>query len=733
MSQSRSSLLVCVLWGGIFASQGIAAPASQYASLSGALPPDARIFVEMRDLDAVLQTPAASALGNLLTPLVRQAAQTQPAATQPGTAPATQPTTTSAPVSRPATAPARTASRPATRPSWRRRVAHAVGIESTEAAELLLAGRLAFAADGWGSIGDAVLLAEPPDAAELEAELAPMRVAASAAGRIRQYAVSADHELACDGRLVVLGRKVHPGCLYHRTLALWIAGGPSLADLPEFRQRTGSLTSGAQVVLYADNTVRPPASLPASQPATRPATQPALTQAWPTFNTVALGLNVHPDALTVEMSGRTATTQPAAQSDGAPLQLLSRMPASTLVGWTQQVDYADEFRRLDAENPAGIPRFYLDVLQTGLPRGAVRERLLEHLVGESLFVIGQTRAPSPTRTPASPPAATAPATSTAPIAPPAGPILPTLTMLVRTDAPHDAEPILLHVSQNLLRLVNSRKLDDGPVTMRNIPLPEGGGTIHSIDIGRLFASTGGADFLASLELSWTVADTWVVVGTHPDAVRQVVRTRRGSPDSMPAGPAQDAVRQAREGGGSPLILLVAQPRSAADVLDSWVRYIRQAHPEMLQADWWHALRSRQNASRIQLGILSGHTSPGMIEVTQTIAGWPAHGRLMPGDIILGINGRLLDQHDPESSLRAIIAARGNTTHISVRVLRAGREQQVDLPMPPATQDDVAPGIRPVQFLAQLADLLRTFSSASYAIWQRSPDVLHARLELRFAR
>ena len=167
------------------------------------------------------------------------------------------------------------------------------------------------------------------------------------------------------------------------------------------------------------------------------------------------------------------------------------------------------------------------------------------------------------------------------------------------------------------------------------------------------------------------------------------------------------------------------------MIDSWVAYVKRHHPEMLQPQWWAGLWRKQRLSGVQLGIRPTTGAPaGRVEVGQTLSGYPAHGRLLPGDQILRVDGRPLDPEHPLASLSRLVATRRRTDGITVRVLRGAGELDVEIPMEAAQWD--AAHLQPVELLRQAALVLRIFRSAPYALWQPSPELINARLELRFA-
>lgn len=672
-------LAILAAYGLVAAGRVMAAePLRDAASIAHFVPADARLFLAIENLPAFLQTRPGRQVTELLAGLVAQ----------PTTRPASQPAT-----------------RPA--PTWQQDLGEKLGIENPRAAQLLFGGRLAIAADGWSGIGDAILLAEPADPAALEGELQGQRVPETAQAKVRRYHLTGNHELACDGKIVAVGGQSAPPSLYARTLAMWSTDNRvTLADLAEFRERLAGVPAESHVLFYTGTGM-----------AAGPTSRPANDWSWllPNVKSAAVGVVLNGVGMTVETSSRLAAPPPDGAAPDPPIDSILRLPASTLAAWTWPIRYAEEYRRLEAADADGTFRFYIDLMQAGLPPDTLQTGLLGHLVGDTIVMIGYLPLP---------PAPGEPAGSVL--------LLPTAALAVETDDPDSVAAVAQHVIDNLLRLLNLQPLPDGPLAVRESTVPPHGPTIRSLPVGRLFATQTACEFLRSLEISWTVADRWLILATHPDVVRQIIEVRRGGGQAITVGGIQQTLQRVKAHKGSPQMAMVARPVGVAGMLDSWIQFIARKHPDMLRPDWWGRLRRRQLASGVQLGIVPGRaptTQPG-VPIERTLPGWPAHDVLRPGDRILAVDGHEVDPRRPLPSLRELVANRPKADTLSVRVLREGQEAAVQIHMPvPAGAPEP---IQPFDVLEKLADLLRVFSSASYVTWQPAPNLLNARLELELS-
>ncbi|HPD28739.1 MAG TPA: hypothetical protein PLL20_02000 [Phycisphaerae bacterium] len=703
----------CWLSLGLGMAGTMAADATSPALLARSVPADARLYLEFHALGSFAGTPFDLMMSRMVGDLVTSGSG---AATQPDTTPpAAQPT------------------------AWRAWFAETVGLQDPKAADLLFSGPIAFAAEGWSGLGDAVLLAEPEDVSGLETVMKPHL--ASSSPKVRVYRLSQEHELACDGRVAVLGRSGESINLYRRTVALWESdGGATLGDMAEFRERMAGLPTGAQIIFYAGSTARAAEA------------RFILGQWWPAdwvqLRSVAIGVGVSPAGLMFDVD---AHADPDSQPQPAPplaADALSRLPASVVAAWTRPIDFVERFRRLQVDDPTGI----IEVLLADMPGRSIEWQLLDHLGDSAVFVLARRPMFAGTASSFQPDVATARGTTTmpapassapsasleaAPASAASGPaarepvlILPVLAMLVETDDPHAVEAALERITLNLQYLVASRSPGDAGGVVSRVP-ERGGGQMVSVSLRRLFESRTKCPFLLNLELSWIVWDRWLIIGTNTDVVHEIVAARRGEGQLLPPGLMPHLVAEVSQSGTVGQMLLLGQPRDLAEMLDSWVAYVSAYHPQMLLAEWWRDLERRQRSMGVQLGVVpTARAVRSAVEVGQTLPGYPAFGVLQPGDLILRVDGHVLSEDDPSRSLRQLLSVAGESGKVTLRILRGGREKDVAITMPAVTES--ARTVQPVTLLKQIAGFLRPFPTAGYAVWRPGPERLKAHLELRLA-
>jgi hypothetical protein len=583
---------------------------------------------------------------------------------------------------------------------WIHAAARAMGIEDAATADLLFSGPIALAADGWSGLGDTILLARPVDVAALERALKHPAPPPEARPDIREYHLGREHLLATNGSVVIIGHPAQRRDIFGRAvLQLGNEYAASLADAEDFQDRTAELPPQSQVVLYAGTGTR--------ETSTGTATGVWWPEGWPQFESAAVAAVIESTGIAVHMNGRLDSAGRASRRTRVPVESVLRLPSSAIIAWSRSIDYVDLLRVLEADYPQIVSM----VLHSGLTPEELEEGLLSHLVGDSVLMVGQMDV-HPMGT-----------DGTETLA------LPVAAMAVETDDPYLVEGMLDRLTHNLLRSLDLESLPEGVSAVERRPLA-GGGEVVSVPVGQVLAARSQCPFLRNLTVSWTVADRWLVVSSHPGTVQAIIEARRAETPSLPAELVPAVLREAESQGAAGQMLLIARPRAAASMIDSWVGYITRHHPEMLEPQWWERLRQKQRLDSVQLGILpSTRNLPGAVEVGDTMPNYPAYGRLEPGDVILAVDGKPLSTDNPLSSLREQLATRRRPNAVTMLVRRGGRELEIDVPLQTAAWDTGT--LRPIELLRKAAAVMRLFSSASYAVWRSAPEVLHARLELNW--
>lgn len=616
-------------------------------------------------------------------------------------------------------------------------LAEVLGIKDPSDARRRLFGRqAAVALPSWADMADGVVLARPDDVQPIENALAARKIAQERIGRVRQYQLDAHgHYLATDGWVILLGRRAGPSSPYERAMQL-LAGmpGASLAQEEQFRNEVAALGSGnRRALLYFAPPTPPPASRPvvatastsgpattraatASAPflplASRPATQPTRATmhrwwpaSWPTLMRGAVGLSAEGPAIAIDIRGQLDRPAPPHLRD-ANLAVLKVLPETTLAAWAQSIDYLSHYRSMAGGSPS-VLSLYLAFVDARMRAAntSLADGLLAHLGQETIVLLGRIPAADQTVK--------------------AGFDLAAVGMIIPTTGSAAAKRGLDLVGESAVAIVSfpgvRPKLKE-PVQITQSAFE--GTTIAELNLGEFFRTQSDCPYAHTIGLSWAVTDRDIILSTHSDHIRQILRARSGRGGTL--GSRMEAVGPLHGGPAGADAVLLAQPAAAAAMLDGWIAYLAKHHPAVLAPEWWKA-RLSQQSGRVSLGFGMTSTRPTDVIVHNTLPGWPAHGRLLPGDRILKVNGTALDAENPRASLKRLLAGRGKGNEVVLTVLRSEKTLDVPIALPeePATFD-------PIGAVRQISKLLQPFATASYTVRCTLPDRFSARVVLRAA-
>jgi hypothetical protein len=611
-------------------------------------------------------------------------------------------------------------------------LAAALGIDNPVAVRGEVFGRrAALALPSWANLDEGVLLAVPENIAPLEAVLEKRGRKPETIGKARQYKLDKlDHWLATDGRVVLLGQRREGRSLYDHAVAL-LAGEAtdSLATDPAFQTEVAPLNTGAQrAMMYFSSTPAPATQPTATQPtASAPATtQPAgtttapstqgiqdpiarmtkrwLPTTWPRLVKGAVGASVEDRLIRLDIHGQLNQAAPPHLQD-ANVAVLETLPATTLAAWAQAVDYPAYYRAFIRGSPT-LLTLYLTYIDSRLKAAgsSLGAGLLERLGQDTIVLFGVIPE----------------AEQTAPV----GYELPALGVIVPVDDRASVASAMDVVGGSiaaLLPLAGVRPKDQPNATALT-KADYNGTTICAVPVGELFKRQTTCPYLHTLRLSWAVTDHDLILSTHDDHIRQIVRARAGQAPQL--GPRLASAGKLNHLPPSADGVLLAQPAAIAAMFESWIAYAEARNPEVLKPEWWQA-RQEERLAQANLGFALGKSEPGQITVRNTLPGWPAHGRLEPGDRIVAVDGQPLAQGDAKASLRMAIVNRRDAGRITLSVIRKGTTMDVEIPIP-----DVPQAFDPIGAIRQINELLKPFAAASYTVWAAPPDRFNARVMLR---
>ena len=243
-------------------------------------------------------------------------------------------------------------------------------------------------------------------------------------------------------------------------------------------------------------------------------------------------------------------------------------------------------------------------------------------------------------------------------------------------------------------------------------------------------------WLRGAEISWAAADDWLVLTLGREHLERILDARAGH--VLPLRGLKEAPRLGSHPTDYRFVALV-QPASAANVVERWRGRIA-AGPFVHDAATSPGADTGFAETQVPLGGIGFTLAAerlGGAAVVETVDGSAALQNLLrSGDVILGVDGRLLAMEFPAADLRQQLLAGGEPTGKTLRVQRAGSMLEITVPSPPATpaaapETDDAEALPALEALEDLLSAARTVSAATIAIEGGVAERYSARVSLRF--
>ncbi|MCH8970312.1 MAG: PDZ domain-containing protein, partial [Planctomycetes bacterium] len=176
------------------------------------------------------------------------------------------------------------------------------------------------------------------------------------------------------------------------------------------------------------------------------------------------------------------------------------------------------------------------------------------------------------------------------------------------------------------------------------------------------------------------------------------------------------------------------PRQIAAQLAALQPLLLADDSELLRSEWFQNLRDYFQATPVRLGARlrkDNSQTPGKVYVMRTLEGRPAHGKLRPGDYILGIDGELLSLEAPKEDLRQKLQAKPSGGLRTLRIERHGRVSDVEIYLPkPSPQSLRGLLVGTGNAIQLLADLGNVVERITYRQFGAKPFELQAEIILK---
>ncbi len=509
-------------------------------------------------------------------------------------------------------------------------------------------------------------------------------------GEVRYFQSGKGTLVCASEHVVVLARRWGPGSLLRETLKL-MSGGPggSLGEFKGYRELTSYLPRNELAWIY----VAPEAG------------ETPLSPLWPAVDRALIGLYEGQGRLDVAV--RASLIQPHPKPKLAPraMRPFLRLPHSTLFAMATTFDFDRAFK-FAAEQPGRTTatRYlsFLAALQSA-PSGPLGDAA--HLGPHALLVWGQDLEDA---------GAT-----------------PQFAAMLECQDGMAVFNRARRTAQSIIRLATALKVNTQPGGLKVLTKRHVGARILHVPLTGIAkpSSSSFIKLLSHLDPAWTVWNGWLIVALNLEHLERILDAQYGLVPALATVPdMQNIWRRSTERS----VVSVVQPGMAADVLSAWLGAHDRGEPSWLHPALWSVAGTAEVDSSVAGIKLETRVEGGSVVVKSVGAASPAAGKVLPGDRILGVDGRLLPLVDPISAFRqAWIDSQGKPGP-TFRVTRTNRAMDVVVLAAPHDEPSTRPRISPAGALRELTAVARQLDFISFDVDVSDERHYSARLTLRFA-
>jgi len=523
---------------------------------------------------------------------------------------------------------------------WREQVRQTVGMEPTEAIQVLFSRQFALVAPGPGGLRDAVLLCRPAIDTRTLLERCRAQPLPSA-GRTSVYRLSGRLGLALPEGLVMFGDAEAPDGMFRKLLEHVDAlrRRPSLAEDSRFQRLMARVPPDPDGLLFV--------RLPPSVATGRSGDSGVLG---PLRSATALLLALYRQDNLLRLSVVGDAPRFTRQRPGL-VRLCRGLPARTLLAWGLHLDYS----RLLASAEQLPERSVFRVVLRLHDWASTVARLTTALGSATCVAIGTV----------DPKAADIPP-------------LPAIAFLIAAQQPEVVAAEFERALQTTISAYNLLSLRVGSDRLLSAAeqVVIDGRSAGLVDLSPLLRGLALPEELSRPQLCWVIDDEALIVASHTAWLEQILRARHErSLDFEPVLQGRSFVPEDRL---DTVIAIQAGP--IADLGQLWLDYLGRTMPQVLEERWW---RARQpGGGQVQLGILVSELAEEQrLHVTRVLPRTPADGILLPGDEIVGYSRRRFASTQPVSEMRQALEQRPDARWIDLLVERGGTTIVVRVPLP----------------------------------------------------
>ncbi len=570
-----------------------------------------------------------------------------------------------------------------------------LGVAPEKALTEVIGERIAFAAPSWDRMSEAVFVFRLKGPDSLAPALAPGRVARTEkVGNVRVYQTKTGLWIAIAPGVAVLSQSAADGSLFRGVIDLFrgrkkSGKATSLARDPSFAQNVASLRRGHVGYVFFANRENVPID-----------PQSFL----PEFRSGAIGLYSRRNSVDFEIRALSNEDDAALHQTPIDADRMRRLPDSTLLAFADSFDPATALENLFGDQASAQIQRYRQALDNILDLEQAKEDLLPKLGQRIIYVWDRPRQTG-------------------------SEVL--LTVLLESPDPRELTDQIANNFASLAELLSPNDVNDSGDPI--LQLEEYHGTeiltVRLIDHTPADAVRTPASRLASnIQPSFATLGEWVLLATHPQAIRQIVDAERGWIPQL--GEIRALGLSWKKLPETRMSLAVAQPAMASAVVTAWRNTGRASTGEPASQAYGNQKPSVGKVRQPSLGIaVKAADRPGSVLIVRVHADKPADGRLVVGDQIIGVNGQLLDSNDSVGHLRQLIENLKDPLNLSFSVRRNQQLLDVEVSLRPELIETAAEPIeaRPLAMLDRLQKLGELMSTGTYTVYKARNNRFHARL------
>jgi len=512
-------------------------------------------------------------------------------------------------------------------------------------------------------------------------------------GRARLY-VTPDNIIACiRDDIAAIGQRKTDNPLLNGIIEL-MAGveETALRDSQHFKSLTAHLPPGHLAFAYftADKTPDPDVRKP-----------PLFG---PDFTCAAAGMYERQDRVDLAVRGILRTPRLRTRLNTSTIDKVLALPRTTLVAYATTIDFNRVYELIAQSALGGSASRYLPLFK-GLADPELVESGMFSEVGPDVVIAWEQNLRS------------------------RGGVQ--LAVLVQCDRPQALLSEMERIARKAFRVL--RMIDTG----KSDPVPE---AQHLTYMGRPIVRIPLAQYaeqsrfpfvklLGESSLCFAAIDDWFVFALSPGHLKRIIQSEN---NLIPRLSAVEDVRQTYNRSARSDSFLVCQPALASGVIQRWLVAFQNGSPSLLDPTWWQPRRPspRQRARRFGIG-MRARQEPGAVAVARVYPGTASDGQLDVGDIIIGVDGRILSLEKPNADLRKRLLNSREHPGPKLRILRGETIMDVQL-----TLDSNPPGpgllpFTPANAAAELALITRELQFASLAVKPSGGTHYAAECSLRF--